>query len=202
MACEIKNKIIAKSTDMFLKLGFKSVTMDDIASEMCMSKKTIYKYFSNKEILIEQGTEMVREKFHSLMGEVISKNYNAIKENFEIRKMFKEMFQAVDHSPAFQLKKHYPEIYEKMMQDEVKESESVFTQNVHKGIAEGLYRADTDVAIAVKFYYTLIFSINENTSLEKEASFLELKALEYHTRAIATTKGVQELEDNLKLINP
>jgi AcrR family transcriptional regulator len=202
MACEIKNKIIAKSTDMFLKLGFKSVTMDDIASEMCMSKKTIYKYFSNKEILIEQGTEMVREKFHSLMGEVISKNYNAIKENFEIRKMFKEMFQAVDHSPAFQLKKHYPEIYEKMMQDEVKECESVFTQNVHKGIAEGLYRADTDVAIAVKFYYTLIFSINENTSLEKEASFLELKALEHHTRAIATTKGVQELEDNLKLINP
>lgn len=202
MACEIKNKIIAKSTDMFLKLGFKSVTMDDIASEMCMSKKTIYKYFSNKEILIEQGTEMVREKFHSLMGEVISKNYNAIKENFEIRKMFKEMFQDVDHSPAFQLKKHYPEIYEKMMQDEVKECESVFTQNVHKGIAEGLYRADTDIAIAVKFYYTLIFSINENTSLEKEASLLELKALEYHTRAIATTKGVQELEENLKLINP
>lgn len=202
MACEIKNKIIAKSTDMFLKLGFKSVTMDDIASEMCMSKKTIYKYFSNKEILIEQGTEMVREKFHSLMGEVISKNYNAIKENFEIRKMFNEMFQAVDHSPAFQLKKHYPEIYEKMMQDEVKECESVFTQNVHKGIAEGLYRADTDVEIAVKFYYTLIFSINENTSLEKEASLLELKALEYHTRAIATTKGVQELEANLKLINP
>jgi len=201
MRCEIKNKIIAKATDMFLKLGFKSVTMDDIASEMCMSKKTIYKYFSNKEILIEQGTEMVREKFHSLMGEVVSKNFNAIKENFEIRKMFKEMFQAVDHSPAFQLKKHYPEIYEKMMQDEIKECESVFTQNVQKGIAEGLYRADTDVEIAVRFYYTLIFSINENTSLEKEASLLELKALEYHTRAIATAKGILELEDNLKLIN-
>ncbi|MFY8097039.1 MAG: TetR/AcrR family transcriptional regulator [Flavobacterium sp.] len=197
----MKNKIIAKATDMFLKLGFKSVTMDDIASEMCMSKKTIYKYFSNKEVLIEEGTEMIKQKIHSLMDEVISKNFNAIKENFEIRKMFKEMFQAVDHSPAFQLKKHYPEIYEKMMQDEIKECESVFTQNVQKGIAEGLYRADTDVEIAVRFYYTLIFSINENTSLEKEASLLELKALEYHTRAIATAKGILELEDNLKLIN-
>ena len=201
MRCEIKNKIIAKATDMFLKLGFKSVTMDDIASEMRMSKKTIYKYFSNKEVLIEEGTEMIKQKIHSLMDEVISKNFNAIKENFEIRKMFKEMFQAVDHSPAFQLKKHYPEIYEKMMQDEIKECESVFTQNVQKGIAEGLYRADTDVEIAVRFYYTLIFSINENTSLEKEASLLELKALEYHTRAIATAKGILELEDNLKLIN-
>ena len=50
---KMKEKIIKKATDMFLKLGFKSVTMDDIACEMCISKKTIYKYFSNKEKLIE-----------------------------------------------------------------------------------------------------------------------------------------------------
>ena len=54
----MKDKIIKKATDMFLKLGFKSVTMDDIACEMCISKKTIYKYFSNKETLIEEGTEV------------------------------------------------------------------------------------------------------------------------------------------------
>ena len=53
----MKEKIIKKATDMFLKLGFKSVTMDDIACEMCISKKTIYKYFHNKEVLIEEGTE-------------------------------------------------------------------------------------------------------------------------------------------------
>ena len=138
----MKDRIINKAKEMFLRLGFKSITMDDIACEMCISKKTIYKYFSNKEVLIEEGTEMIKQKIHSLMDEVISKNFNAIKENFEIRKMFKEMFQAVDHSPAFQLKKHYPEIYEKMMQDEIKECESVFTQNVQKGIAEGLYRVN------------------------------------------------------------
>ena len=49
----MKDKIINKATEMFLKLGFKSVTMDDIACEMCISKKTIYKYFQNKEVLIE-----------------------------------------------------------------------------------------------------------------------------------------------------
>lgn len=202
MSCEVKNKIISKATDMFLKLGFKSVTMDDIASEMCMSKKTIYKYFSNKEVLIEEGTELVKEKINLLMNDVISKGFNAIKENFEIRNMFKEMFQTVDQSPAFQLKKHYPEIYAKMMEAEIKECQSVFTQNVEKGIREGLYRTDTDVETAVRFYYTLIFSINETTLLEKDASELELKALEYHTRAIATEKGLKELEENLKLINP
>jgi AcrR family transcriptional regulator len=193
----MKDKIIKKATDMFLKLGFKSVTMDDIACEMCISKKTIYKYFSNKEKLIEEGTEVVHQKIHAVMDEVVAQNHNAIAENFELRKMFKEMFQSFDHSPAYQLKKHYPEIYEKMMANEVEDCSTMFRQNIFKGISEGLYRAETDVESAVKFYYTLIFSINENTMLEKDAYELEAKALEYHTRAIATAKGIEELEKQL-----
>lgn len=198
----MKEKIIKKATDMFLKLGFKSVTMDDIAGEMCISKKTIYKYFSNKELLIEEGTKVVHEKIHTLMHEVIAQNHNAIAENFQIREMFKEMFQSFDHSPAYQLKKHYPEIYQKMMANEIEDCSFVFRQNIEKGITQGLYRADTDVEAAVKFYYTLIFSINENTLLEKEAYELEGKALEYHSRAIATAEGIVELEKNLRKINP
>jgi len=195
----MKEKIIKKATEMFLKLGFKSVTMDDIACEMCISKKTIYKYFSNKEKLIEEGTEVVHQKIHSLMDEVVAQNHNAIAENFEIRKMFKEMFQSFDHSPAYQLKKHYPEIYEMMMANEIQDCSQLFTQNIEKGIAEGLYRPEVDIAVAVQFYYTLIFSINENTLYEKEASELEAKALEYHTRAIATPTGLEELERQLTL---
>lgn len=193
----MKEKIIKKATDMFLKLGFKSVTMDDIACEMCISKKTIYKYFSNKEKLIEEGTEVVHQKIHTLMDEVVAKNYNAIEENFEMRKMFKEMFQSFDHSPAFQLKKHYPEIYGKMMANEIEDCNMMFTQNIVKGIQQGLYRPETDVEASTKFYYTLIFSINENTLLEKDAFILEGKALEYHTRALATEKGIKELEKQL-----
>lgn len=195
----MKEKIIKKATEMFLKLGFKSVTMDDIACEMCISKKTIYKYFSNKEKLIEEGTEVVHQKIHMLMDEVVAQNHNAIAENFEIRKMFKEMFQSFDHSPAYQLKKHYPEIYEKMMANEIQDCSQLFTQNIEKGIAEGLYRPEVDIAAAVQFYYTLIFSINEDTLYEKDASELEAKALEYHTRAIATPAGLEELERQLTL---
>jgi AcrR family transcriptional regulator len=191
----MKEKIIKKATDMFLKLGFKSVTMDDIACEMCISKKTIYKYFSNKENLIEEGTEVIHQKIHSL-----------IEENFEMRKMFKEMFQSFDHSPAYQLKKHYPEIYEKMMANEIEDCNKMFSQNIVKGIQQGLYRKETDVESSTKFYYTLIFSINENTQLESDAYKLEGKALEYHTRAIATPKGILELEKQLVnyniIINP
>jgi AcrR family transcriptional regulator len=195
----MKDKIIKRATDMFLKLGFKSVTMDDIACEMCISKKTIYKYFGNKEMLIEEGTEVIHQKIHDLMEEVVSQNHNAIAENFQMREMFKQMFQSFDHSPAYQLKKHYPEIYDKMTCTKIEDCSQMFRQNIEKGIAEGLYRKNIDIETAVKFYYTLIFSINENTMMEKDAYELEAKALEYHTRALATPEGILELEKQIKI---
>ncbi len=193
----MKDKIIAKATDMFLKLGFKSVTMDDIAGEMGISKKTIYKYFINKEVLIEEATETMHKQLHVKIEAIISQNHNPIRENFEIRKMFKGMFQSADTSPLYQLKKHYPEIHEKTMCRELEDCFLFLRQNIDRGIYLGLYRKDLDIEKAIKFYYMLIFQINEQTVYEKETQDLELAVLEYHTRAIATEKGVKELEYNL-----
>ncbi|WP_348812829.1 TetR/AcrR family transcriptional regulator [Flavobacterium maritimum] len=197
----MREKIISKASDLFLKLGFKSVTMDDIAGEMCISKKTIYKYFCNKEVLIEESTEMVHKTVHDVINITVAKGYNAIEENFEIRKMFKEMFQATDTSPLYQLKKHYPEIYQKVMNRELNECNMCFKQNIEKGIAQDLYRKNLNVDAYVKFYYSLIFSIKENTISERESTKLELQALEYHTRAMATPKGIAELEKQLLKFN-
>lgn len=195
----MKCKITAKATQMFLKLGFKSVTMDDIANELGISKKTIYKYFENKELLITEGTMMVHQKIHETISTIVSQNHNAIAENFEIRKMFREMFNAFDNSPVYQLKKHYPEIYNQFMCREIEECNTIFRQNIEKGITEGLYRKEINVESAVKFYYTLIFSINETTKSEKEVFDLEYHALEYHTRALATEIGIKELEKQLQI---
>lgn len=182
---------------MFLKLGFKSVTMDDIAGEMGISKKTIYKYFINKEVLIEQATETMHKKLHVQIEEIMARKFNPIQENFEIREMFKGMFQTAHTSPLYQLKKHYPEIHQKMMCQELQDCHLYLKQNIERGIEMGLYRQDLDMANSINFYYTLIFHVNETTVLEKEALALELAILEYHTRAIATAKGVEELERNL-----
>jgi TetR/AcrR family transcriptional regulator, biofilm operon repressor len=197
----MKEKIIAKASELFLKLGFKSVTMDDIAGEMCISKKTIYKYFCNKELLVEESTTLVHKEIHQIIDQIVAENHNAIQENFEIRKMFKEMFNSTDSSPIYQLKKHYREIFESVMKREINECNSCFRQNIEKGIEQGLYRKELDIETYVSFYYTLIFSINGNTSSEKESLRLELEALEYHTRAMATTEGITELEKQLQNIN-
>ncbi|MBP6425476.1 MAG: TetR/AcrR family transcriptional regulator [Flavobacterium sp.] len=193
----MKDKIISKATHLFLKLGFKSVTMDDIANEMCISKKTIYKYFCNKEILIVESTDIMSNTIYKTINEIVSKNHNAIEENFEIIKMIKEMFVSIETSPSYQLKKHYPEIHEKLTEKLQSECTTLFKQNIEKGIQEGLYRNTINVTNYVYFYYALIFTINENTSSEKEAKKLELEALEYHIRAMATTKGISELNNYL-----
>ena len=196
----MKEKIIAKATEMFLKLGFKSITMDDIAGEMCISKKTIYKYFINKEVLIEESTETLHRELHHIIESIIAQNFSPIRENFEIRKMIQETFMTADTSPLYQLKKHYPEIYQKVMSVEKYECHRFLHQNILRGIELGLYRPDIAIETYITFYYILIFHINENTILEKDAQDLEMALLEYHTRAIATPKGIAELE-NLLVLN-
>jgi hypothetical protein len=176
--------------------------MDDIAGEMCISKKTIYKYFCNKEVLVEESTSMVHRQVHQIIDTIVAKNYNSIHENFEIRTMFRDMFKnTIDTSPLYQLKKHYPEIYQKVLAFEIDQCTQYFRENILKGIREGFYREDLNIDIYVKFYYTLVFHINETTVSEKEAQIMELEALEYHTRAMATEKGIIELEKQLKIIN-
>ena len=194
----MKDKIINKAKEMFLRLGFKSITMDDIACEMCISKKTIYKYFSNKDILIEESIQMVHKEVHETIDQIVAKNFNAIEENFEIKRMFREMFKSAESSPIYQLKKHYPEVYAKALSSQIEVCEKCFRDNILKGINEGLYRENLDINNYVKFYYTLIFNINENTASGIEAEELEVKALEYHIRAMATLAGIIELEKHLK----
>lgn len=194
----MKEKIIAKAQEMFLKLGFKSITMDDIAGEMCISKKTIYKFFLNKDLLIEESIAVIHQEITDSIEKISAQNLNAIEENFAFKRMFREMFKTAESSPIYQLKKHYPEIYEKALENQVVISENSFRNNIKKGINEGLYRENINVENYVKFYYLLIFDINENTLLEKEAKEVETLALEYHIRAMATLAGIIELEKHLK----
>ena len=197
----MKEKIISKAKDMFISLGFKSITMDDIACEMCISKKTIYKYFANKEILVEESTKLVHEQVEETMRTIARENYNAIEQNFQLKRNFKEVFKSAESSPIYQLKKHYPEVYAKATNNQIEICQHFFRQNIEKGIAEGLYRKEIEIENYITFYYTLIFSINETVSSEREVYKLETEALEYHTRAMATATGIIELEKNLSNLN-
>ncbi len=89
----MKETILNKAVDLFLRYGFKSVTMDDIANDLAISKKTIYKYFRHKIDLIDASTILVHKKVDTMIDDIVRENFNAIEENFVIKSIFKEMFK-------------------------------------------------------------------------------------------------------------
>ncbi len=193
----MKEKIIEKAGELFIKLGFKSVTMDDIANELGISKKTLYKYFSNKHSLVEETTTTMHNSCLCGIETITNQGFNAIEENFEIKKMFKEMFQNASSSPIYQLKKYYPKIHQKTMEKEIVLFSECLKENLKKGIKEGFYRKDTNLELATQFYFYLVMSVHENTVENHKVPILEREVLIYHTRAIATEKGLLELENQL-----
>lgn len=194
----MKQEILQKAGEMFLKLGYKSVTMDDIAREMAISKKTLYKYFSNKQELVEKSTLSIHQSCLMAIDRITEEGYSPIKENLEIKKMFRDMFNNIGGSPLFQLKKYYPKVYEKIMETEVVAFSECIKNNIKKGVESGFYRKDLNIDVCVDFYLSLVFSIHEKDITHSEVLDLEQEALLYHTRAIATQKGLEELENQLK----
>ena len=202
---EMKEKIIIKSSQLFLDFGFKSITMDDIASKMGISKKTIYRYFKNKEELVSNSVTYLHEKISNSICDITKQGYNAIEENFVIKNMFTDIFEKSNTSPMYQLQKYYPKIYKNLIENEFIIFEECVGTNIVKGIEEGLYRENINEDIILKFYFLLIFGLHdENIFTYKNYSLnqLEIIALEYHTRAIATKKGIEVLEKEMnKLLN-
>nr|WP_231374061.1 TetR/AcrR family transcriptional regulator [Aureivirga marina] len=189
---------------MFLNFGFKSVTMDDIAKELGISKKTIYKYFGNKEELVDESTEYVHVQINNIITSITSKGYNPIKENFEIKKMFKELFKNSKTSPMYQLKKYYPKTYAKLIDREWCMFSDCVQSNLTRGIEEKLYRAELDIDVVSRFYFSIVFGIHEEDYHNHEKydlAQLEEAALEYHTRAIATEEGLKVLIEQLNNLN-
>ncbi len=196
----MKEKILNKAVDLFLSYGFKSITMDDIAKELAISKKTIYKYFRNKVELVDASTIFMHHTMDTRINEIVEQNFNAIEENFAIKNLFKDLFKKSKTSPMFQLKKYYPKTYTKLMEQEICTFKECVMENLKKGINEKLYRTDIDKEMVIKLYFTLVFEAYEGDlfgSKMEDIMKTELKILEYHTRSIATPQGIEELDQQL-----
>lgn len=200
----MEDKILEKAGEMFLNLGFKSVTMDDIANELGMSKKTLYKYFSNKASLVSAATSAIHSKIEEMIASIKDENYNSIEEEFAIKAVFQEMLKSAKESPMYQLKKYYPDTYSSLMEKEECLFRDCNYENLEKGISQGFYRESIDKEKVMTFYFILTFGIYDTSLLKgsmQEVLAMEYDVLQYHIRAIATDKGLEELDKQLKIIN-
>ena len=197
----MKEKILQKAADMFLNLGFKSVTMDDIARDLGMSKKTIYAHFSTKLKLVHAATFFVLDNINETINSVCSGNYNPIEEIFTIKSMVHDQLKNEKSSPAYQLQKYYPKIFREVKEKQFDCVNVCIVENLKRGIKEGYYRKDIDIELVSRFYFSGNMSLTNYELYPVEVySISELKDafLEYHIRAIATEKGMNILLNILK----
>lgn len=192
----MKDQILDKATDMFLTHGFKSVTMDDIASEMGISKKTIYQHFSNKDTLVKATTINLFEKISCGIDEIILANKNPIEELFTIKDFVMKNLKNESASPIYQLQKYYPKVHKSLMIKQFDKMGSCVIENLKKGIQLGLYRKELNMELIGRFYFAGMSSIKDVELFNPEqfsSKEVQLGYLEYHLRGICTTKGIEYL---------
>ncbi len=197
----MREKIIQKATELFLKIGFKSVTMDEIAQEMAISKKTIYTHFKNKTALVKECAFCVMNSITGGIDEICNLDQDPIEELFEIKKFIMRKLKDDDSSPQYQLQRYYPEISKKLHQNQFEKMMECTKKNISKGIEQGLYRSNLNPDFIGRLYFTGITGIKDQAvfPIEKfSAKYLTEEYLEYHLRGIVTQKGLSTLKKIIK----
>lgn len=196
----MKDDILKTAADLFLTYGVKSVTMDDIAKALGMSKKTVYQYFENKNILVKETTHYMFHLISDGIEEIISHQNNPIEELYEIKRFLMMHLKDEKSSPQHQLQKYYPKIFESLKTKQSCIMEDCVTSNLERGIKLGLYRDSINVEFISKIYFNCMMSLKDrdlfplnNFSMQNLMSYY----IEYHLRGICTQSGLEHLTQYL-----
>ena len=130
-----------------MQYGLRSVTMDEIAVQLGVSKKTLYQYYADKDELVDAVIIDVLGTNRDNCIKDRSMAKNAIHEVFLAIDMMQEMFQDMNPSVLFELERYYPKAFEKFIQHKYSFLYKVLTENIERGIEEELYRNDFDTEI-------------------------------------------------------
>lgn len=197
----MRDKILEKSGELFLHLGFKSVTMDEIANSLGVSKKTIYKYYKNKTELINAVTQFMFDTVSCGIDDICSLKMNPIDEIFEIKKFVMLHLKDEKSSPQYQLQKYYPKIYASLKDKQFHVMQACVIENLKSGIESKLYRENIDLDFISRIYFNGMVNIKDRDLFplrDYSMNTLMNYFLEYHLRGICTEKGIQQLENQLK----
>lgn len=188
----MKDKIIDTACDMFLNLGFKSVTMDDLAERMGISKKTIYQHFKNKTELVHECTCSLFDRISHGIDCINEQGLNPIEELYEIKKFALMHLKDEKSSPHYQLRKYYPKIFESLNSKKFAVMKECVLENITRGMAMGIYRDNLDAGFVARIYFAGVSSLND-VDLFPKTDFpmtgLMDQYLEYHLRGIVTPEG-------------
>jgi TetR/AcrR family transcriptional regulator, cholesterol catabolism regulator len=140
-----------KAHQLFMQFGLRSVSMDDIAKELGISKKTIYQFYEDKDALVDDVIASVFENDMFVCERDRKASENAVHEIFLAIDFIVEMFKDMNPSVLFDLQKHHPASYMRFVKHKDEYLFSIIKNNLKRGIAEDLYRPDLKVDVLARF---------------------------------------------------
>ncbi|KOH44111.1 TetR/AcrR family transcriptional regulator [Sunxiuqinia dokdonensis] len=198
---EKKAQILGQVGQLYMRHGIRSVTMDDVAAELGISKKTLYLYFKDKADLVDAVVDaflMKDEAFHCQEGQSL----NAIDKIFWIRKHISEMLKIVHNNMEYDLKKSYPEVYRKIRAYKRKR---IYLDNVaimDQGKAEGLFREEIDSDVMARLVVgRFLFVLNPDNEVFSEEEVRDMRLfdllMDYHFHGVCTEEGLKYYKQQL-----
>ena len=171
-----KQRIQKAAHDLVMQYGIRSVSMDDIASNLGMSKKTIYLYYKDKDELIDSVVEEVIHSNQCQCNNDRDNADNAVHEIFQVMEMMTEMFKTMNPSILFDMQKYHPVAYQRFQKHRNEYLYNVCRQNLERGIEEGLYRPEVNVEIMARYRVeTMLTSFNPEFQRNVKLGLIEIE---------------------------
>lgn len=194
---EFKTEFLTRVAELFLEFGAKTLTMDEVAREFGISKKTLYQRYHNKEALLEDVLHLKLQEIIDKMQQLDLEIDNAIDRMLCRNEVINKAVDSTNTVLIKQLLRYYPSIFSTHMQNFFEKFSDVLIHNIQRGRKQGFYRDDFDERIYSKFFFQLIMSYDSSTFVDvSEIERLEYQngVMEFYLQAITTEKGKQYLK--------
>lgn len=189
---ETKERILVKSHEQFNRFGIRSVSMDDIAAALGMSKKTLYQHFADKEELVSACFLQVMDhnRHQCLLDQ--KRAENPIHEIFLSYDMMQEVFTNMNPVVLYEMEKYHPAAFKKFHEFKYGFLYKIIVSNLERGIEEELYRPDIDVDVMARFRIESVmlpFNVDVFPDNRTQLIHIEQQLFEHFLYGLATPKG-------------
>ena len=189
---EVKDRIKQKADELYRRYGIKSVTMDEIANQLGISKKTIYQSFSDKNELVDAVIVDILKYNKDCCQSYKTKAQNAIHEVFLAMEMLQVMFDNMNPAILHDIERNHPATYKKFKDYKYKYLFEIVKENIERGKREELYRPEVNTDVIAKIRLeTMMLPFNEQLFPKNKFSLVTLhqQLIEYFLFGIASLKG-------------
>lgn len=156
---ETQERILHKAHELFMRYGIRSVSMDEMAAHLGISKKTIYQFYADKDALVEGVVNIEMNKTEGNCKLHKTECENAVHETFLALDSIEEIFASFNPSILYDLEKYHPKAHKKFTEHHNKFLYAIIKDNLERGIADGLYREEINIDIITKYRIGTVFMI-------------------------------------------